>query len=93
MAIVAALFMAVFGRLLGRWRGALVAAIGILLYVLLVGTESSAVSAAIMGGLSIFAVQLGRRPEGMNSLVITGRGTFLGNLLFPVVCGLGFRGK
>jgi competence protein ComEC len=68
MAIVAGLFMRLFGRLFGRWRGALVAVLGIVVYTLLVGGEPSVVRAAIMGGLAVFAQQLGRRQDGLNSL-------------------------
>jgi hypothetical protein len=35
MAIVAALFIRLFGRLFGRWRSALVAVLGIVVYTLL----------------------------------------------------------
>jgi hypothetical protein len=35
MAIVAGLFMRLFGQLFGRWRGALVAVLGIAIYILL----------------------------------------------------------
>ena len=70
IAIVAGLFMTVFGRVFGRWRGAAVALIGIAFYTLLVGAEAPVVRAAIMGGLAIFAVQLGRRQVGVNTLAI-----------------------
>ena len=49
-----------FVRLLGRWRGALVAVLAIAFYTLLVGAGASVVRAAIMGGLSLFARQVGR---------------------------------
>jgi competence protein ComEC len=66
--ILAGLFLKIFSRLLGRWRGALAAGIGISLYTLLVGASPSVVRAAIMGGLSLFARQVGRRQDGLNSL-------------------------
>ncbi len=66
--ILAGLFMAVFSRLLGRWRGAVAATIGIVLYAILVGGGAAVVRAALMGGLSVYAVQLGRRQDGLNSL-------------------------
>ncbi len=69
--ILAGLFSKVFSRLLGRWRGALVAGIGIAAYTLLVGAGASVVRAAIMGGLSLFARQVGRRQDGLNSLGFT----------------------
>jgi len=67
-AIVAGLFSTFFGRLLGRWRGMLAAFIGIVLYALLAGAGAGVVRAAIMGSLSIFAAQIGRRQNGLNSL-------------------------
>ncbi len=66
--ILAGLFSTIFGRLLGRWRGALLATIMIALYTILVGAEAAVVRAALMGGLSLYACQLGRRQAGINSL-------------------------
>ena len=60
--------MRIFGRLLGRWRGALAAGIGIAFYTLLVGAAPSVVRAAIMGGLALFARQMGRQQDGLNNL-------------------------
>ena len=68
--IVVGLFMALFGRLLGRRWGTLAAAIGIVLYTLLVGADAAVVRAAIMGGLALGARQLGRRQHGLNSLAL-----------------------
>jgi len=48
MTIVAGLLYAVFGRLLGRYKGALLAALGIALYTLLVGAGASLARAAIL---------------------------------------------
>jgi hypothetical protein len=42
------LFFRIFNCLLGRWRGALAAGIGIALYTLLVGASPSVVGAAIL---------------------------------------------
>ncbi len=67
-AVVTALFVLVFGRLLGRWRGMLVAWLGIFLYAALAGASASVVRSAIMGGVAIFAIRLGRRQSGLNSL-------------------------
>ena len=39
-----------FGRLVGRYRGALLEALGILLYTLLIGAGASEVGAALMFG-------------------------------------------
>ena len=69
-AIVAGLFASVFHRLLGRWRGMLAAFVGIAGYAILAGANAAVIRAAIMGGLSVFAAQMGRRQQGINSLLI-----------------------
>jgi predicted membrane metal-binding protein len=56
IAILAGLFSALSGRLLGRWRGGL----GIGLYTLLVGARTAVVRAAITSSLDLFARQVGR---------------------------------
>ncbi len=66
--IIAALFVAVFNRLLGTRRGALAAVIGIAVYTILVGADAAVVRAAFMGGLALFARQVGRRQDGLNTL-------------------------
>ena len=66
--IIGGLFAVFFSRLLGRFKGAVAAGLGIAAYTLLVGAEPAVVRAAIMGGLSLFARQVGRRQEGLNSL-------------------------
>ena len=71
IAIIAALFVALFSRLFGRRKGAVAAVIGIVIYTMLVGASASVVRAAIMGGLSIFALQMGRRQNGLNTLAFT----------------------
>jgi competence protein ComEC len=68
IAILAALFASLFGRLLGPRRGAVAAVIAIAFYTLLVGAEASVVRAAIMGGSTIFARQINRRQDGLNTL-------------------------
>ena len=70
MAIVAGLFITLFGRLLGPRRGAAAALVGILLFTLLVGAGASVVRAAIIAGLSLLARQVGRRLPGLNSLAL-----------------------
>jgi competence protein ComEC len=71
IAIIAGLFVALFGRLLGKRKGAILAVIGIILYTVLVGATASVVRAAIMGGLAIFARQFGRRQNGLVTLSFT----------------------
>jgi len=66
--IIAGLFVTLFNRLLNPRRAALAAALGIAVYTLLVGADAAVVRAALMGGLSLFARQVGRRQHGLNSL-------------------------
>jgi len=66
--LIAALFSQLFSRLLGPRRGALVAAFGIGLYVLLVGAGAAVVRAALLGWLTLLGRQIGRRQVGLNSL-------------------------
>lgn len=68
--IVAALFTAGFTRLLGPLRGAIAAAVGITLYTVFVGGDPAVFRAAILGGLALFAAQIGRRQAGLNSLAL-----------------------
>lgn len=71
VAIVGGLFASLFLRLLGarrRFLAAALSAAAIGFYAVLVGAEPSVVRAAIMGSFSLFAVQLGRRQDGLNSL-------------------------
>ncbi len=70
--IIAGLFVRFFGRLLGRWRGAIVAMAMVILYTILVGADAAVVRAAIMSGMALFARQVGRRQTGINSLAFTG---------------------
>jgi len=69
--ILAALFLALFGRVLGRGRGALVAALAIAAYTVLVGADAAVVRAAIMGMLGMAALQLGRRQHAYTTLAVT----------------------
>ncbi len=66
--IIAGLFTLVFSRLLGRYKGAIAAAIGIILYTLLVGANAAVVRAAILGLLTLLGHLVGRRQAGLNSL-------------------------
>ena len=68
--IIAGLFTFLFSRWLGERRGALSAAIGIIFYTLLVGANPAVIRAAILGILTLFGHQLGRRQVGLNSLAI-----------------------
>jgi competence protein ComEC len=70
-ALIAGLFIILFSRLLGRWRGALVALVSIAGYALLVGAGAGVVRAAVMSGVSLGAQQFGRRQHGLTSLGFT----------------------
>jgi competence protein ComEC len=69
--IIAGLFATLFGRILGKRWGALAALVGISLYTVFVGAMAAVVRAAIMGGFSLFARQVGRRQDGLNTLALT----------------------
>lgn len=68
IAIIAGVFVTLFSRALGPRRGAVAAIVGIAFYTFLVGADAAVVRAAIMGTLSLFALQVGRRPQGLNTL-------------------------
>ncbi len=68
IAIIAGIFVSLFSRLLGPRRGAVAAILGIAFYTFLVGADAAVVCAALMGTLSIFALQVGRRQQGLNTL-------------------------
>jgi competence protein ComEC len=69
IAIIAGLFTYLFTHFLGRRWGAVVSALGIIVYTLLVGANPAVVRAAILGMLTLLALQVGRRQVGLNSLV------------------------
>jgi competence protein ComEC len=71
ISIIAGLFLALFGRLLGVRRGAWVAGIGIGIYTLLVGADAAVVRAAIMGILALVALQTGRQSFALNALAFS----------------------
>ncbi len=68
IAIVAGLFLALLGPLLGSRRAGLVSVLGIGLYVLLVGADAAVVRAGIMGGIFAIGRVVGRRTHALNSL-------------------------
>ena len=69
--IVSGLFIFLFSRFLGRYRGAILAVVGIMLYTLLVGANAAVVRAAILGMLTLIGHLIGRRQAGINSLTFT----------------------
>lgn len=68
IAIIAGIFLSIFGRVFGQRRGAVFAGIGIIFYTLLVGADAAVVRAAVMGVTALFARHLGRRQDGLNTL-------------------------
>jgi competence protein ComEC len=71
IAILSGIFVSLFGRLMGPRRGMIIAIFIITLYTVLVGADAAVVRAAIMGTLSLFARQVGRRQDGLNTLAFT----------------------
>jgi competence protein ComEC len=70
ISIIAALFVAIFGRLFGPRRGAIISIAGIILYTVMVGADPAVVRAAFMGIIAIFAALLGRRQVGLVTLFL-----------------------
>ncbi|MGH2621595.1 MAG: ComEC/Rec2 family competence protein [Anaerolineales bacterium] len=68
LTVLAGLVISLFGRWFGMRRGAVAAAIAILVYTLLVGADAAVVRAAIMGGLALLARYLGRQAHALASL-------------------------
>ena len=66
--IIAGLFATFFGRIFNPRRAAIAAALGIAIYTILVGADAAVLRAALMGGLSLFARQVGRRQHGLTTL-------------------------
>ena len=67
------MFTWLFLRLLGvhrRYLAAALSAVMILLYTLFVGADPAVLRACLMGGLSLLAVQVGRRTDGINALAV-----------------------
>jgi len=89
IAIVAGIFALLFNRLLGPRRGALATALGIAFYTVLVGADPAVVRAALMGGISLLAVQVGRRQHGLNTLAFVAALMALWNPL--VLWDVGFQ--
>jgi competence protein ComEC len=69
ISIIAGVFFTFFSHFLGDRRGAVIAILGIVLYTFIVGADAAVVRAAIMGGLALFAKQVGRRQFALNTLL------------------------
>ncbi len=68
ISILAGVFVTLFSRIFGARRGWIFAVLGIALYTFLVGANDAAVRAALMVTLALFAEQIGRRTQGLNTL-------------------------
>jgi competence protein ComEC len=87
--ILAGLFAAIGGRLLGRQRATPVVLAGIALYTVLVGAGAAVVRAALMGGLYVVAVHYGRQAHALISMAVA---AMLMSLLNPwVLWDVGFQ--
>ncbi len=71
MIVVIGALMGLLTPALGKRRAGWVALGGVALYTLFVGAGAAVVRAAIMGGLSVLAWQLGRRTYGLTTLAFT----------------------
>jgi competence protein ComEC len=89
ISIIAGVFMFLFSRLFGARRGAILAILGIAFYTFLVGANASVVRAALMGTISLFAAQVGRRQLGLNTLAFVAALMALWNPL--VLWDVGFQ--
>lgn len=83
MAILAALFLTLFGRVLPKGPASLAAVLAIAFYTLLVGSNPAVVRAAIMGAAGVFGAYLGRRQTAVNSLAFTAAAMCLFNPFLP----------
>ncbi|MBL8063442.1 MAG: ComEC/Rec2 family competence protein [Anaerolineales bacterium] len=71
IAIIAGLFFSFFRWMLKNERlGAVFAVLFVFLYAFLVGADPAVMRAAVMGSLSLFAKQVGRRNAGINTLAV-----------------------
>ena len=69
--VIAGLVTRLTARSLGRTWGAVLAALAVGAYTLLVGADPPVVRAALMGGLSLLARQVGRRQHGYTTLAFS----------------------
>jgi competence protein ComEC len=90
--IIAGLFTFIFTRTFGFRRGAILTAIGIILYTIMVGANPAVVRAALLGMLTLLGLQVGRRQVGLNSLVFVAAimALFIPTVLWDVSFQLSF---
>ncbi len=68
MTVLSGLIIVLLGRFLGKYWGSLAAVVVIGIYTLLVGAQAGVARAAIMAGMGMFGLLVGRRQSGVNSL-------------------------
>lgn len=73
----------VFGKLFSRRTTFALSVAFVVLFVLMVGTEASAVRAAIMGGLALLGRELGRKFNMRNAITFTAAGMSFADPLAP----------
>ena len=73
IALLTGVLMGLLGLLIGKRRAAWPTAVAVVLYVLLVGADPSALRAGVMGVLFMFAVVLGRASTAYVSLCFVAR--------------------
>jgi len=89
IAIIAGIFIMLFSKIFGPRLGAVFAIAGIAFYTFLVGADAAVVRAALMGTLSLFAKQVGRRNLGLNTLAFV---AFIMALVNPLtIWDVGFQ--
>jgi len=72
--LVAGLFIGALAWLIGRRPAAWLALVAIIAYSLLVGGQASVQRAAVMGGLYVVAIALGRQSSALQGLALAGAG-------------------
>ncbi len=70
IAIIAGLFFSISKQIFSERLGAVISVAMVFLYAFLVGGDAAVLRAAIMGSLSLFARQVGRKNAGINTLAI-----------------------
>lgn len=87
--LVAGAALALFRSTLGARRGAAAAVAAVVAYTLLSGAEPAVVRAAVMAGISLLALRLGRQADGLTSLAAA---ALLMTAIDPYLIGdLGFQ--
>ncbi|MDM8518453.1 DNA internalization-related competence protein ComEC/Rec2 [Anaerolineales bacterium HSG6] len=89
IALVAAILLLLGQYLFGKRHAPLIAMVGIVLYTLLVGADAAVSRAALMGGLWVFSIWIGRPGMALNTLFAAAIALTLFNPL--IVWDVGFQ--